>query len=327
MESAPKSSDPISMDIPPSLSHSPIICHTVSRQEKPARKSTSENSKNKRQRRYNRRPSAMRKHSSLRRSSSAPPIGRRRRLLVEDHYRVDAETKSLLPGLPVNDDDDSRDLHDFFNLIALVPVVVLNVINWDLDILMDKTKPLKHAWTGQYFPLFFAITVGYFVADLIWVIQIPNCVKSPAVIVQHHIATLVYLIIPYMHPEETGWLMGACLIVEINTWLLIARRVFNKQGFGPWVIDLSFFSIRVKLISIFFYVTWIGIRNILYPVILKLLWELYLENKETHSKVCIVGLVLHCIFCVLNYKWTFDLFMSKWRAFKIGGKGKVEKGL
>ena len=121
--------------------------------------------------------------------------------------------------------------------------------------------------------------------------------------------------------------MGACLIVEINTWLLIARRVFNKQGFGPWVIDLSFFSIRVKLISIFFYVTWIGIRNILYPLLLKLMWDLYLENKDTHSAECIIGLVLHCIFCVLNYKWTFDLFMSKWRSFKTGGKAKIEKGL
>ena len=67
-------------------------------------------------------------------------------------------------------------------------------------------------------------------ADLIWVMLAPTCVKSPGVIIQHHAATLLYLIIPYRFPEETGWLMGACLCVEVNTWLLIARRVFNKQG-------------------------------------------------------------------------------------------------
>ena len=276
--------------------------------------------------------SSLRQTHTLRRSSSAPPrMGRRRRLQIEDHYRVDAETKSLLPGLPANDDEnDARDLHDFFNLIALVPVVVLNIINWDWDVLIDSNKTLKQAWTGQYFPLFFAVTVGYFVADLIWVLQIPTCVKSPAVIIQHHLATLLYLGIPYMFPEDTGWLMGACLIVEINTWLLIARRVFNKQGFGPWVIDLSLFSIRVKLISIFFYVTWIGIRCILYPIIWRVLWYLWYD----HYKVGVIfntrysiALGLHSIFCCLNFKWTFDLFMSKMRAWKNGGKAKVDKGL
>ena len=178
-----------------------------------------------------------------------------------------------------------------------------------------------------------ATTIAYFIADLIWVIQVPACVKSPAVIVQHHIATLLYLIIPYMHPDETGWLMGSCLIVEINTWLLIARRVFNKQGFGPWVIDLSLFSIRVKIISILFYITWITIRCILYPCIWRLLWEMW---HEVHMKFDVifntkyaVALFLHTIFCCLNFKWTFDLFMSKLRAWKLGGRmnAKIEKGL
>eukprot|EP00574_Skeletonema_japonicum_P005599 CAMPEP_0201728024 /NCGR_PEP_ID=MMETSP0593-20130828/14517_1 /ASSEMBLY_ACC=CAM_ASM_000672 /TAXON_ID=267983 /ORGANISM="Skeletonema japonicum, Strain CCMP2506" /LENGTH=301 /DNA_ID=CAMNT_0048220005 /DNA_START=156 /DNA_END=1061 /DNA_ORIENTATION=- len=279
-----------------------------------------------------RQPVTLRQNATLRRSSSAPPrMGRRRRLLVEDHYRVDAETKSLLPGLPANDDDnDARDLHDFFNLIALVPVVVLNIINWDWDILIDSSKSLRQAWTGQYFPLFFAATVGYFVADLIWVVQVPTCVKSPAVIVQHHLATLVYMLIPYMHPNETGWLMGACLIVEINTWLLIARRVFNKQGFGPWVIDLSLFSIRIKLISIFFYVTWISIRCFLYPAIWRMIFSLWYENgyeEGDHFVIFSFALGLHTIFCGLNFKWTFDLFMSKFRAWKLGGNAKIEKGL
>ena len=63
------------------------------------------------------------------RSSSAPArIGRKRHLLVEDHYRVDPEDKKLLPGLPVNDDDWPRDLHDFFNLITLVRFITFRYL-------------------------------------------------------------------------------------------------------------------------------------------------------------------------------------------------------
>ena len=54
------------------------------------------------------------------RSNSAPARMGRKHLLVEDHYRVDPVDKRLLPGLPVSDEDEARDMHDFFNLVALV---------------------------------------------------------------------------------------------------------------------------------------------------------------------------------------------------------------
>jgi hypothetical protein len=54
-----------------------------------------------------------------RRSSSAPPAPERKKL-IEDYYRVDTKARVVLPGLPKQDDDWSRDLHDFFNLIVLV---------------------------------------------------------------------------------------------------------------------------------------------------------------------------------------------------------------
>ncbi|KAL3794009.1 hypothetical protein ACHAWO_012413 [Cyclotella atomus] len=266
------------------------------------------------------------------RSNSAPARIGRKHLLVEDHYRVDPVDKRLLPGLPVSDEDWARDLHDFFNLVALVPVVVLNMMNWNWDILLDPNseKKIQEAWVGDWFSLFFAVVVGYFVADLIWVILVPKCVKSPGVIIQHHIATLLYLLFPYIYPKD-AWLMGACLMVEINTWLLIARRVFNKQGFTPWVIGLpQLFSIRIKLISVLFYITWITIRCFLYPVIMKILlqlwWNSYRQTSSlySHYTICIL---LHSVFCVLNFKWTFDLFASKLRAWKLGKDAKIEKGL
>lgn len=320
--------------------------------------------------------------SRFKRSSSAPARQRggpnnnnRRHLVVEDHYRIDPEYKTLLPGLPkYNQDDWAMESHDFFNLIALVPVVVLNILNWNWDIILGDmlfssssgsikttaittttttttTTTMQQAWTGEYFPLFYAVTIGYFIADLIWVCLVPHCVKSPSVIIQHHVATLLYLIIPYVYPQDE-WLMGACLTVEINTWLLIARRVFNKQGFGPWVINLNSLGVttiphvRIKVISILFYITWFTIRCYIYPQIMYVLFTLWYADHIKNNSGVVAGssyyyggsifnshycicLLLQSIFVILNFKWTFDLFASKVRAMrsKSGTTTKIEKGL
>jgi len=69
---------------------------------------------------------------NLRRRSNSEPSGlgsnRQRRLLVEDYYRIEENSKILLPGVPSQDDDWSRDIHDFFNLIVLVSFFTENII-------------------------------------------------------------------------------------------------------------------------------------------------------------------------------------------------------
>lgn len=264
-----------------------------------------------------------------RRARSAPP--KLKRSLIEDHYRVEKNLggkRLALPGLPNYEDDWARDSHDFFNLIVLIPIVVLNVMNWNWDTLLNlgKKQVVADAWTGEWFDLFFWTTVSYFVADLIWVLLVPKCVKSPAVIIQHHIVTLIYMTVPYYN-SKTHWCMGACLSVEINTWFLIARRVFNKQGFPPWIIDLSFVSIRLKFISIGFYVTWFSIRVFLYPRMFVYFLKVYLQTTKregTYISIDLVPLVLQSIFCILNFKWTFDLIMSKMRYIR---RKKPRKGM
>ena len=121
-----------------------------------------------------------------------------------------------------------------------------------------------------------------------------------------------------MYPH-TRFFMGACMSVEVNTWFLIARRIFNKQGFSPWVIQLPgtvspAFSIRIKFISIFFYITWISIRCILYPFLLWHFVTLALQKYRIEKSVLNVEtlvLPIHFIFCMLNLRWTYDLCMSK----------------
>jgi hypothetical protein len=263
--------------------------------------------------------------------------------LLENHYRVDPKDHLVLPGLPKYDNDFNRDAHDFFNLIVLVPVVILNMLNWNWDVLLDfssKGRSLKliDAWTEEWFDLFWWVTLSYFVVDMVWVAWIPSCVRSPGTIIKHHIATLIYIMVPYKYSAARPF-MGACMSVEINTWFLIARRIFNKQGFSPWVVQLPgtvspSYSIRIKFISIFFYVTWISIRCVLYPF---LLWYFAIMSMKSVRSVYTAVLPIHFIFCVLNLRWTYDLCMSKilyWKRLhasrKRGGKmvaDMVDKGL
>jgi len=266
-------------------------------------------------------PIAVIRKTLKRRSRSAPP--KLKKSLIEDHFNVEKNIvgkRLALPGVPNYEDDWARDSHDFFNLIVLIPIVVLNVMNWNWDRLFNlgKKQRLADAWTGEWFDLFFWATVSYFVTDFFWVVIVPKCVKSPAVIIQHHIVTLIYLLVPFYRPQSR-WCMGACLSVEINTWFLIARRVFNKQGFPPWIIDLSFVSIRLKLISLCFYITWFSIRVFLYPLLLLHLTKEYMKESKrlgTFWNIDLLPPVLQSIFCILNLKWTFDLIMSKMRYFR-----------
>jgi hypothetical protein len=257
-----------------------------------------------------------------------------RQRLLEEHYRVDADQHLLLPGVPKHDPDWARDSHDFFNLVVLVPLVALNVMNWNWDMIfnMPKNKIVTDAWTGEWWDMFFLVTVLYFTTDLCWVVFIPECVRSPGTIIKHHLLTLLYIVIPYCVPECRPF-MGCCLSVEINTWFLIARRVFNKQGFPPWIIDLSFFSIRVKLISVLFYVTWIGFRCILYPYLMipfYQAWVTHTAKVGTPWNIVFMCVPLHAFFCLLNLKWSYDLLMSKVRYWRLKGNYKdasVSKGL
>lgn len=248
---------------------------------------------------------------------------RRNRHLVEQHFKIDEENHVLLPGVPQYDEDLARDFHDFFNLIFLVPIIALNVLNWDWDKLFrgihsKEGIPFVHCWTGEYFEVFFYTTLAYFIVDLVWVSVVPRAVKSPSTIIQHHIATILYLIIPF-YVQSFRFLMGVCMSVEMNTWFLIARRVFNKQGFPPWTIDLPYlFSVRVKLISIFFYITWVSIRCILYPYVLVVFYRMVERGmlREHEKMFMMVGACLHSVFCVLNARWTMDLINSKIRQWK-----------
>jgi hypothetical protein len=130
---------------------------------------------------------------------------------------------------------------------------------------------------------------------------------------------MLYLIGPVYYPEFR-WFMGAILSVEVNTWFLILRRVVHKNG-QPTDPLLS------KTVSGLFYFTWITIRCIIYPSILWSFLQLAMERIQetgTYFHLPMVFIPVHFALCLLNLKWTYDLFQPiVWRWLGVGPKPMV----
>lgn len=239
-----------------------------------------------------------------------------------------SESSTLVPkGVPPKQSsmlnqteaDIARDWHDYFNLVALVFIIATTVLNYDFDVFS-----LKISWTGDYFWLNWVTTLVYFFVDLVWVAMVPICVKSPGVIIKHHIVAMLYLTAPVYWPEYR-WFMGSILSVEVNTWFLIMRRVVFKTASPVPPMVANF-------VSAMFYLTWILIRCIIYPGVLVTFFGLAAERIEasgTYFHWPMLCIPAHAALCVLNLKWTYDLFepiVKKW-----SGKGPrtvvVQNGL
>jgi len=250
---------------------------------------------------------------------------RKAKSIIEDHFNIDEAFRMLGPLR--QDSNLARDVHDWFNLVALLPVIALDIMNWQCLAspfcgIATGQYSILQMWHGGVFLTFWWVTFAYFIVDVLFVLLLPKCVKSPWVIVQHHLATIGYIFVPKTRPEY-GWLMGACMIVEVNTWFLIARRSFNKNGDKPFTRGVSLLkSVRLSIVSSCFYVSWFVIRLGFYPYLLiVIIGEWFAESRRVGTPVNLIAItpVMQCIFIFLNVKWTVDLIRSK---LKGRGPGK-----
>lgn len=248
---------------------------------------------------------------------------RKAKSLIEDHFLIDEAFRML--GPLTQDANRARDVHDLFNLTALLPVIFFDVLNWGcpneygmfcFDIFQREglVNGFTRLWHGEAFIAFWWTTFIYFVLDLCWMVLLPDCVRSPGVIIKHHLVTLGYICVPKVHPQY-GWLMGACMIVEVNTWFLIARRYFNKIGDKPFCTGVTLAkSLRLIAVSTWFYLTWFVIRLVIYPVLFIVIsYEYYRHSTDTGTYFNLIAItpVMQITFIFLNVKWTIDLFRSK----------------
>jgi hypothetical protein len=135
-----------------------------------------------------------------------------------------------------------QELHDNVNLLALSVLSALAVTG------LYENKHQKLAQAGLVH-----MAILYMFCDLAYIAYHQSAVKSPRLVMLHHVASLICLRDPLMVQQHRIY-CSAAMLVEINTLLLIGRRKFALWGAST-------------LAEMLFVVTWVALRLVLYPTL------------------------------------------------------------
>lgn len=64
------------------------------------------------------------------------------------------------------------------------------------------------------FSAFWSVTMAYFIIDFAWILLEPRCVKSPSVLLTHHVVAASYMFLPFFYPF-TAPKMSYVMTVEV----------------------------------------------------------------------------------------------------------------
>jgi hypothetical protein len=132
-------------------------------------------------------------------------------------------------------------------------------------------------------------------------------VRAPAVILAHHAVTVGFALIPWLYRQYAPYFCPT-MAVEVNTFLLIARRVAPPGG-------------RLgAALSVAFYASWAALRLILYPY----LTYAFYRDWRAHSAAAGDGgwsIVAAAPLCqgaltALGLYWTAELLLTRARQRK-----------
>ena len=224
-------------------------------------------------------------------------------------------------GPPVAVDDYMNKLHDYFNIVALPILVFLWTWHqYDLFMAGPEEDPIPGViWSTRSqvpehcrsFNILWYYVWWYFIVDSAWVIMYPESVASPRSIIIHHIICVIGWHLIFAWPRWEAYI-SAGLEVEVNTWMLIAKRQFRSIH-GP-------LSTAENL-------TWPLTRLVAFPIVTWNAFMVYLHMVRTYPHMPLGGYLntgLHgtmstVIVTVQNFYWTYN----KWFA----PKKRNEKGL
>ena len=217
-------------------------------------------------------------------------------------------------------DDYMNKLHDQFNLAYLPVICALytwhmyslftappDAQQFDGLIMSPRTRVPEgnESWNYLWWAFWW-----YIALDTAWLIMYPESVASPATIIIHHAICLVGWHIVYVWPDWE-YFISAGLIVEFNTWFLIAKRQFRE----------------VKVLTYFENVTWFIARLVAFPAVCWNFWCCYMHMCRSYPtyQLGFINTGLHAfvscaLVTLLNFIWTYQ----KWFAPK---KDKGDKGL
>ncbi len=120
-------------------------------------------------------------------------------------------------------------LHDYYNIVTLPILVWCNLLHMqacydaprDPDPLtMFSLTRISNSWT---FDLIWWVFLFYIGVDTLWLLIFPRSVVAPVPILIHHAILLAAWFTIFFWPGYEFY-MSASLLIEINTWFLIAKR-------------------------------------------------------------------------------------------------------
>lgn len=99
--------------------------------------------------------------------------------------------------------------------------------------------------------------LGYIIVDTVWIYLYPGCVAAPIPILVHHGLLFLAWTIPIFFWEGYECYMSTTLLVEVNTFFLIAKRQATRDSFLHTLLTfldhLSWMTIRVIGLPIMFF--------------------------------------------------------------------------
>jgi hypothetical protein len=197
-------------------------------------------------------------------------------------------------------------VHDFFNLVVLGVIVIIDIIY------LHQTTVWAKIWTptslglehDDLFLIFYVIFLSYLLVDSIWIFLLPQSVISnPDGILLHHLICIPISLLPWFY-RQYSWYMIFALSSEINTFLTILRR------------QLSIGSLSHSICNALFYLTWIILRLFLFTLLCFLYSFEYITISEklgSYINFTICAPICQTAITFLNWKWTYDLVKKSWK--------------
>jgi len=213
-------------------------------------------------------------------------------------------------------------IHDVFNIVCLFTLDILNLMNWRFDraawaalSITDGPASWAGRWSGDYQDLLLVAIFTYMVVDSIFVLVLPQTVKIPMAIIMHHCVCIAAMTIPWQHGDTHGYTLGIFMMADFNTLFLLLRNTLRKRAKAPLprVVHWG--------VSACFYVTWVVVRLILYPVWLFTVswpeWMAAWERTGSGMNLFLVMPFSNFFAVFLNFKWTWDI-LAKWSRSRKG---------
>ncbi|RYH15423.1 hypothetical protein EON65_31790 [archaeon] len=200
--------------------------------------------------------------------------------------------------------------HDMFNIVALSVLSAL-----DIKYLYEATDFTligsdKIGSQADFHPLF-VVFITYMIVDSLWVLVVPTCTMATQTqILFHHLMTALCLLTPLYAPQFY-WHVALGVTAEVNTLFLTIRRNATKD---TYIFTLS---------NICFYITWICVRLVLFPMLCVFFYYEYLRySRVVTSYVNVVGVavVSQVVLTSLGYYWTLEMIGKMMGGNKGGNK-------